>query len=150
MFQPRGRHEILKCSRQVCIPPLPTLPAMLISNVVPLSGLPMWFPWRECAHFLLGRQNIPRSVRCLGHIVMLVPSSLNCPMWARIKPFSVRILVCDWLKYYRMSVFYKRSREIFRDPQGNVRDILHFSFENAVTNEQKSETMLTFPMCEHL
>ena len=54
MFQPRGRHEVLKRGRQVYIPPLPALTAMsvfhfymislLISNVAPTSGLPLRFP----------------------------------------------------------------------------------------------------------
>ena len=90
MFQPRGRHEILKRGIQVYIPPLPALTAMnvfhfymislLISNVARTSGLPLRFLLRGCAHFLLGRQNIPCSARCLGHVVMLVLSSLNFPV----------------------------------------------------------------------
>ena len=105
MFEPRGRYEILKCGRQLYFPPLPAptgtsvfhfaMISLLVSSDAPLSGLPLLFPWRGCAHFLLGRQNVPCSARCLGHIVMLVPSSLNWPVRARIKSFSVRILVCE-------------------------------------------------------
>ena len=87
-FQPMGRHEVLKHGRQVYIPPLPvrlermcsTLTWFLRSSpmpLAPLSGLPLWFPWRECAHFLLGSLNMPCSTRCLGHIVTLLPSLLR-------------------------------------------------------------------------
>ena len=47
MFQPRGRHEILKWGRQVYIPSLPALTAMSVavttrfSHFSSLSGLPM-------------------------------------------------------------------------------------------------------------
>ena len=107
--RPREHHEILKHGKQVYVPALPAptgtnvlhfdMIFLHISNITPVSGLPLRFPWRECAHFLLRRQNMPWacSTRCLWYIVMLVPSSLNWLGQARIKSFSVRILVCKTL-----------------------------------------------------
>ena len=160
-------HKILKHGKQVYIPALPAptgtnvlhfdMISLPISNITPLSGLPLRFSCRGWAHFLLGRQNMPWacSTRCLGYIVMLVPSSLNWPVQARIKSFSVRILVCKTLAVPRSDAtgclfFTRRQGKIFRDPRVTWRyRILHFSFEN-VPDEQKSETMLNLLRCEYL
>ena len=77
---------------------------------------------------------------------MLVSSSLHFLVLARIRSFSLGMLVCETLNE---CLFFKRLRAIFREPLGNVEIYYNFSFEN-VTNEQKSETVLTFPVCEHL
>ena len=106
---PREHHEILKHDKQVYIPALPAPTgtnvlhfdriSLPISNITPLSGLPLRFPSRGWTQFLLGRQNMPWacSTRCVGYIVILLPSSLNWPVQAKIKSFSVRILVCKTL-----------------------------------------------------
>ena len=70
------------------------------------------------------------SIRCLEYIVMLGPSSLNWPVQARIKSFSVRILVCVTLivlRCDRMSFFYKWSRENNPLSPGNV-EIQYITF----------------------
>ena len=72
--------------------------------LAPLSGLPLWFPWRECAHFLLGSLNMPCSTRCLGHIVTLLPSLLRF--------YSVILLLS--------SDATGCQGKIFRDPRINV------------------------------
>ena len=107
--RPRGHHEILKTvNKHIFLPYLLQLGTKVlhfdmislpISIITPLSGLPLRFPSRGWTQFLLGRQNMPWacSIRCLGYIVILVPSSLNWPVQAKIKSFSVRILVCKTL-----------------------------------------------------
>ena len=153
------RHEILKRGWQEYIPPSPTLTAtsvfhfnmisLLVSNAVPLSGLPLWFPWssRGCAHFLLGRQNRPCSARCLGHMVMLEPSPIKLPSVSDNQIFfSVRILVSETLTVLKcdlMSFFCKRSREIFRDPPGNV-EIFYIFLSKTLQTCRKAKPCLPF------
>ena len=112
-FQPRGRHGVLKHGRQVYIPPLPAPTGTNVLHfdmnfcsppmpLAALSGLPLWFPWRECAHFLLGSLNMPCSIRCLGYKVTLLPSLLG--FFSVIPWLSSDATGCP-------SVFYKRSRK---------------------------------------
>ena len=125
MFQPRarGRHEILKRDRQVYIPPLPTLTAkslfhfnmisLLISNVAP-EGAHIFYSVAKHSMF----SSMSRTYCHISAIFIKLPSvSEN------------QIFLCGdtsvW-NFGRMSFFFKRSKEIFRDPRGNVQFITIF------------------------
>ena len=86
--------------------------------LAPLSGLPLWFPWRECAHFLLGSLNMPCSTQCLGHIVTLLPSLLGF--------YSVILRDCPQMR--PDALFYKRSRKYIPWPTGKRGDTGRFPF----------------------
>ena len=88
--------------------------------LAPLSGLPLWFPWRECVHFLLGSPNMPCSTRCLGHIVTLPPSLL--------KFYSVILNDCPQMR--PDALFYKSLglRENIPWPTGKRGDTGRFPF----------------------
>ena len=124
MFQPRGRHEILKRDRQVYIPPLPTLTAkslfhfnmisLLISNVAP-EGAHIFYSVAKHSMF----SSMSRTYCHVSAIFIKLPSvSEN------------QIFLCGDTSLWnfdcpQMSFFFKRSKEIFRDPWGNV-ELLQF------------------------
>ena len=139
MFQPRGRHEIqLKRDRQVYIPPLPALTRTSVFHFCTLSLLssnapPLWF----ALAISMKRVRTFSNRSSNRHIVMLVPSSLNCPVCVRIKSFSVGILhVVKLSSDANGCLFYKRSKEIFRDPRGNVEIYYIFLWKTLQRNKQ--------------
>ncbi len=119
---------------------------LLISRLAPLSGLPLRFPRRGCAHFLLGLQNTPSSARCIGEIVMLAPSSLKCParvQWVQ-NVQSLRLkLLSDAFGY----LFDKMPREKISSPPDNER-ICHTCSENYSKTNKKEKPCSTLK-CIH-
>lgn len=105
--------------------------------------LPFRFPWRGCAHFVRGRQNIPSSARFAGHIVMLAPSSRKWPVRARIKSFSVGRLVWPTFIVFRcdlISFLQEVKGKKIPWPLDNDLKYLIFFCEWAA-NEQESEAI---------
>ena len=84
------------------------LSSSLIVWLPPLHGLPFRYPCTGCAHFLQGRQNIPSSARCAGHIVMLAPSSRKWAVQARIKSLTTERLLSSLDATWYLS--YKNSK----------------------------------------
>ena len=66
-----------------------------IRRLIPLSLLPLRFPWSGCWHFIDALNLTPNWSRCFGQIVKSRPSSSNNPTRARIRSFSEETLVWD-------------------------------------------------------
>lgn len=66
-----------------------------IRRLIPLSLLPLRFPWSGCWHFIDALNLTPNWSRCFGQIVKSRPSSSNNPTRPRISSFSEETLVCD-------------------------------------------------------
>ena len=163
MFQPRGRHEILKHGRQVYIflSYLLRLERMCSTLTWFLCSSPMSLPslactcdlHEECAHifYSVAKTSMFNSVSricCHFSTIFIKITSASENQIFFCEDYSLWNFGCPQMR--RMSFFTRGQGKIFRDPRITWRySILHFSFENVI-NGQKSETILNFRRCKHL